>query len=126
MNKVLKMRRILDNVEWRNRRQNLEIHDIRKAVSEYLIAEVNGVSKKLELEEMTARDVVTIDQLPTRAVKVLGAIVPFVKQTTREERLDRGAKLGRTQGDEYLLENLTSHYCSLRTAKEWPKETEFR
>lgn len=122
-----RLKQEVHELEWRSRRQNLEIHGIPASINESLIEKVNEVAKKLELSELTAHDVVAVHRLATKPDKIPGIIVRFTNQATRDVWLERRTRLKRGRDDAYLLENMTRQDRSLLwNTREWAREKKFQ
>lgn len=117
----------VNDLEWRSRKLNLEFHGIPKSDNEDLLLKVNEIAKKLDVPELTMKDIAAIHRLPCKPDKTPGIIVRFFQQTTKDEWLNKRSVLKRAKDDAYILENLTSHDRELLwEAKEWSKESNYK
>lgn len=124
---IKRLKHEVNNLEWRNRKQNLEIHGIPMNANEDLLVKVNEVAKMLEVADVTTNEVANIHRLASRPDKTPGIIVRFVHQQTRDKWLEKRALLKKAKSDCYIQENLTKHDRTLLwEAKEWAKETNYR
>lgn len=124
---ITKLKADVNALEWRSRRQNLEVHGVPATANEDLMAKVNEVANRLEVPELTQSDVVTVHRLPSKPDKTPGIIVRFANQGTRDKWLEGRRKLTRGQNSVYLQENLTtSDKALLWMTKEWAKANGYR
>lgn len=119
---INKLKQEVNVLEWRSRKQNLEIHGISQSTGENLIAKVNEVAKRLDVPELSKSDIVTVHRLPPKSNKIPGIIVRFTNQETRDRWIDNRRKLTRGPDSVYIQENLTlSDRSLLWMTKEWAR-----
>lgn len=117
----------INELEWRSRRQNLELHGIPTTEKENMMEKVNKVARSLRLPELTPTDIVSMHRLASKPDKIPGIIVRFMSQTTRDLWLSKRLHLKEDGNNVYLLENLTKHEKSLLwSAKECAKEKAYK
>lgn len=117
----------LNQLEWRSRIQNLEIHGVRQAENEDLLSLVNQVAVKLGVPTLTPSDIASMHRLSSKPEKIPGIIVRFAQQQTRDHWFDQRRNLKRPQDSEYLLENMTRQDKALLwTTKEWAREHNYQ
>lgn len=124
---VKELRNQVNELEWRSRRQNLEVHGIPMTEKEDVIEKVNNVAKILNVPDLTTCDVVSAHRLASKPDKVPGIIVRFSNQATRDLWFDRRSSLKEAKSDLFLLENLTGHERSLLwSTKEWARVNHYK
>lgn len=117
----------IDDLEWRNRKMNLEFHNIPVTQNEKLIEKVNAMADILCTSKLTAQDIDAIHRLPTKPDKVPGIIVRFKSVATREAWFRNRGKLREARDDRFILENLTKRSRALLSAaREWAHATDFQ
>lgn len=128
MNQVIQTQLLqeVNDLEFRNRQLNLEVHGIPAVAGENLLSLLNGVAEKLEVPPLTETDVQTVHRLPTKPDKVPGIIIRFTKQSMRDAWLKEKEKLKGSEPCIFLQENLTRQNRELlRAAKERAKEKDY-
>lgn len=117
----------LNDLEWRNRKLNLEFHGIKPTENENLIEKVNEVATLLNVAPLSCNDVAAIHRLPAKPGKTPGIIVRFSRNDTRDEWFAKRRKLRTAESPVFIQENLTKH-CRLLLfeAKKWAKEQGFQ
>lgn len=75
----------LNDLEWRNRKLNLEFHGIEPAENENLIEKVNKVATLLNVAPLSCNDVAAIHRLKAKPGKTPGIIVRFSRNDVRDE-----------------------------------------
>lgn len=124
---VKELREQVHELEWRSRRQNLEVHGIPMTEREDVIEKVNNVAKILDVPDLTMCDIVSAHRLASKPDKVPGIVVRFLNQETRDLWFNRRLSLKEAKSDFYLLENLTGHERSLLwLAKEWARVNHYK
>lgn len=129
MNQVVQtqLQQEVNELEFRNRQLNLEIHGIPAVAGEDLLALLNSVAEKLEVPPLAEADIQTVHRLPTKPDKVPGVIVRFTKQAVRDAWLKQKSKLKGSEPPMFIQENLTRHNRELlRAAKERAKDKGYR
>lgn len=117
----------LNDLEWRNRKLNLEFHGIQVTESENLLQKVNNLADVMNVPKLSEMEVAAIHRLPAKPGKIPGIIVRYVRQAVRDQWLEKRHKLKEEGCRVIVLENLTS--CNrqlLKAAKEWAKENGFQ
>lgn len=124
---VKTLRNEVNELEWRSRRLNLEIHGVPFAENENLLAKVNSVAKMLDVRPLETDEIAAIHRLPSKPDKIPGIILRFSQQATRDQWLSKEKKLKRDNDGVYLLENMTKQNKELLwTTKEWAKEKSYQ
>lgn len=124
---IKRLRLEVNDLEWRSRKLNLEIHGIPQADKEDLLAKVNEVAKKLDVPDLALNEVSAVHRLASRSDKVPGVIVRLTNQTTRDHWLRKRLTLRTSEDEIYIQENLTKHGRALLwEAKEWAKTANYR
>ncbi|KAH8033190.1 hypothetical protein HPB51_008075 [Rhipicephalus microplus] len=117
----------LNELEWRSRKFNLEIHGVSVSEGENLLAKVNSVASMIDVCALDAADVAAIYRLPCKFGKTPGIIVRYVRQSVRDEWLHNRSKLREKKSNLFIQENLTSQSRQLlREAKEWARENRYK
>lgn len=121
------LQRDVNELEWRSRKQNLEVHGIPVTENEVLLTKLNELANVLNVPQLNTNDVISVHRLPARADKVPGIIVHFASETTRNRWFENRLKLKSSQGNTYLQENITKHNRALLwAAKQWAKDNGFQ
>lgn len=117
----------LRELEFRSRRQNLEVHGIAVVPNEDLIAKLNNVADKLEVPHITSCDVVSVHRLPSKGNNIPGIIARFASQATKDAWLANKSKLNGNEPRVYIQENMTRHDRELlRSIKDAAKDKGYR
>lgn len=120
------LQQAVNELEFRSRRLNLEVHGITMTQGENLLFILNEVADKLELPHLTESDVVSAHRLPAKQGLVPGIIVHFMKQQSRDAWLKRKSKLKNSAQRIFIQENLTRYNRELlRAAKDRAKENSY-
>lgn len=123
---IKQLKREMNDLEWRSRKLNLELHGIAKSENENLLQKVNEIAAKLELAPLVETDITAAHRLPGKPDKVPGIIVRFTKQSTRDAWLHAKKKLNKDRSGPFILENLTRHNRALlQTAKDWASDKQY-
>lgn len=123
LSQIAQLKIDMNDLEWRGRRLNLELYGIPKTDNKELLNKINAVAKKLDVPELTERDVVNVHRLPSKEGKVPGIIVQFSSQNVRDDWFDKRKISKRTQDKEFILESLTKQSQELHWhTREWAKE----
>lgn len=110
----------IDNLEYRSRCLNLEIHGIPASENEDLMAKVNEIAMKLQVPTVTRNDITNVHRLRAKVGKTPGVIVRFQNQEMRDKWLSKKKLLNHGTDNLYVCENMTRHSRNLLTmAKEW-------
>lgn len=121
------LQRDVNELEWRSRKQNLEVHGIPVTENEVLLTKLNEVANVLNVPQLNTNDVISVHRLPARADKLPGIIVHFASEATRNRWFENRLKLKSSQGNTYLQENITKHNRALLwAAKQWAKDNRFQ
>lgn len=113
----------VNELEFRSRRLNLEIHGVSGEQGEDLMVLLNKVANKLEVPEITQNDIVSAHRLPARQGNVPGIIVHFTRQQDRDAWLKKKNALKNSMPRVYIQENLTRRNRELlQKAKDQAKE----
>lgn len=121
------LREAVNDLEWRSRRLNLEIHGIPATPNENLLQKVNALAPVLDVPLLDPSSVTAIHRLPARPGKIPGVIVRYNRQAERDAWLRNRKKLRESKQAESILENMTKQNRELlRTTKEWASENGFR
>ncbi|XP_077486835.1 uncharacterized protein LOC144098211 [Amblyomma americanum] len=121
------LRREVNELEFRNRQLNLEIHGVPLVQGENLHNVLNGVADQLETPHLVEHDIASVHRLPAQKDKIPGIIVRFTRQSTRESWLSKKSKLNDSHPRIFIQENLTRHNRDLLQAtKNWAKEAGFK
>lgn len=124
---VQTMQEQLNDLEWRNRKQNLEIHGVAESEQENLLDKINALAETIDVPELAKHEVVAIHRLPAKPGRVPGIILRFARQDTREEWFEKRRALSTHSSQVYIQENLTKHSRELLfEAKKWAKEHDFQ
>lgn len=129
MNQVVQaqLQQDVNELEYRSRKLNLEIHGLPVAPDENLLSILNGIATKLQVPPLTEADIQTIHRLPARPEKTPGIIARFTRQTTRDSWLKAKNKLRNEEPPIFIQENMTRQNRDLlRTVKEWTKDSGYR
>lgn len=84
---IAQLRTAVDNLEWRSRRPNVEIHGIPETEKENLLEKVNELALKLKIPPVTDHDIAALHRLPAKPGKTPGVIMRFVNQSLRDSWL---------------------------------------
>lgn len=115
------------NLEWRSRRQNLIFHGIAQSDKEDLLSKINAVGQSLSLPVLAKSDVEALHRLPSKAGRVPGVIVRFVKLETKSEWLQGNKRLREGRSKVSITENMTQHSrILLQSAKQWADRNDFK
>lgn len=123
---ILSMKEQLQELEWRNRKFNLEFHGIKPTKDEDLLVKVNDVVQKLNEPILSKHDIVAIHRLPPKPGKIPGIIVRFANQEMRDKLLEKRHELKTASPEVFVQENLTKHARALLfEVKRWAKDHNF-
>lgn len=121
---VAQLRQDLDDLEWRSRRLNLELHGLAESQDEDLLSKVNEIAEKLELRAITKDDITAVHRLPAKPGKIRPVIIRFVQQSLRDAWLSKKKVLHEDKKNQFMCENMTRLARTLLTAtKEWAKKS---
>lgn len=111
-----------DDLEWRSRRLNVEIHGIPETAGENLLNKVNDLAKTLSLTELAPADISAIHRMASRPGRERGVILRFVHQDLRNMWLEKRKSLRQEQENVYITENMTKRSRALLlAAKTWAR-----
>ncbi|XP_072143715.1 uncharacterized protein [Dermacentor andersoni] len=117
----------VNDLEFRSRRLNLEVHGLPVKENENLMSSLNEVAEKLQIPQLVEADVVPVHRLPARRDYVPGIIVGFTRQETRAAWLKKKNYLRDEKPRIFFQENLTRQNRELlRSAKEVAKEKGYK
>ncbi|KAH8030779.1 hypothetical protein HPB51_011619 [Rhipicephalus microplus] len=111
--KLESLNRQLDDLEWRNRRYNLEFHGIRQTQQEDLVGKINALAIQNELPELSHDNVAAIHRLPSKHDKIPAIICRFTKLNVREAWWDNRLEISEMNKEVRVLENLTKRSKAL-------------
>lgn len=119
---VAKLREDLNELEWRNRRLNLEIHGLPEKDDENLLNTVNEIAQQIKVPELTAESIGALHRLPAKQGKAPGIIVRFLRQKDRDYWLSQSKAVKNTKDSVFITENLTKGNRELLfKTKQWAK-----
>uniref|UniRef100_A0A6B0V3R5 Putative crack-1 is transposable element n=1 Tax=Ixodes ricinus TaxID=34613 RepID=A0A6B0V3R5_IXORI len=122
-----RLKQKVHDLEWRSRRQNLEIHGIPVSEQENLLDKINDLAEQLEVPDLTADQIMAMHRLPSRPDKTPGILVRFSNQATRDLWLEKRVNLKRVRSKAYILENLTNQDKTLIwETREWAKARRYQ
>lgn len=117
----------LNDLEWRSRKQNIEVHGIMKSDNEDLIAKLNEVATTVNLPPLSENDVDAVHRLPSRPGSEAGIIVRFYRQSLRDAWLEKRKALRESKSYVSITENMTKQNRELlRSTREWAEENGYR
>lgn len=118
---------IVNDLEWRSRRLNLEFHGLPVTPGEDLLLKINELAAALDVPQLAPADVTAIHRLRAKPDKIPGVIVRYNRQADRDLWLSKRAKLKESNNPVFILENMTKRNRELlNIAKEWAAENGFR
>lgn len=91
-----------------SRRQNLEIHGLEQAEDENLLNKINNIARKLNIPEVTTREVEAVHRLPSKPDKVPVVLVRFSSRVTKEKWMQQRALLRTKEPGLSFFDNLTA------------------
>lgn len=117
----------INELEWHNRKLNLEFHGIPKSENEDVLSKVNELATTLKLPQLEINDVTAAHRLPSKPDKTPGVIVRFTRQAVRDNWFEARKKLKTADSDVYIQENLTKQTRKLLwETKQWARESNFQ
>ncbi|KAH8008648.1 hypothetical protein HPB51_000417 [Rhipicephalus microplus] len=123
---IQQLKATVNDLEFRSRRLNIEVHGIRVTPDENLLCKLNDVAKIANLPELTGNDIAAIHRLPAKPNKTPGIIVRFAQQSIRDKWLGRRKAL-RDASNVSITENMTQQNRELlRNAKDWAQNNGYR
>ncbi|CAN7951309.1 unnamed protein product [Ixodes pacificus] len=128
LNRVVqeRLQQEVNDLEFRSRRLNLEIHGIPAVQGENLLTSLNWLADKLEVPHLTESDITSAHRLPAKQGHVPGIIVRFTRQQNRDEWLKGKNKLKGSTPRIFIQENLTRYNRDLlRATKDQAKEKNY-
>lgn len=105
---VRELKREINDLDQYSRRQNLEIHGLEQAGDENLLNRINNIARKLNIPEVTTREVEAIHRLPSRPDKVSVVLVRFSSRVTKEKWMEQRALLRTKEPEIRFFDNLTA------------------
>ncbi|KAH8025778.1 hypothetical protein HPB51_011456 [Rhipicephalus microplus] len=125
--KLESLNRQLDDLEWRNRRYNLEFHGIPQTQQEDLVGKINALAIQNELLELSRDDVAAIHRFPSKQDKIPAIICRFNELNVREAWWDNRLKISKMNKEVRVLENLTKRSKTLlKEVKDWAKVNDYK
>lgn len=117
------LQRQVNDLEFRSRRLNLEVHGVPVVPGENLLSSLDQIADTLRVPRLTDSDVASAHRLPAKQDKVPGIIIRFAKQQTRDNWLQKKNALKNTEPKVFIQENLTHYHRELfRATKDKAKE----
>lgn len=117
----------LHDIEWRNRKYNIEVHGIAVSEDENLLNKLNWVGTPIGLPELVADDIEAIHRLPSKVGKIPGIIVRFARLSLRDKWLEARKALKNAKSPVSITENMTKHNRDLlRLTREWATTNRYR
>lgn len=124
---IQQLKASVNDLEWRSRKFNVEVHGIPVTDKENLITKLNEVAKSVSLSELTATDVDAVHRLPSRQDKVPGIIVRFSQLSLRDRWIEKRKVLRNMHSDVSICENMTvQNRKLLRDVREWANANDYR
>lgn len=96
---IQQLKASVNDLEWRSRKLNVEVHGIPVTDNENLIAKLNEVAKSVSLSELSATDVEAVHRLPSRQGKVPGIIVQFSQLSLQDRWIEKRKVLRNMRSD---------------------------
>lgn len=116
----------VDELEWRSRRLNIEIHGLAESQDEDLLAKVNELADELNMHQLVKEDVLAVHRLPAKPGYTKAVIVRFARQDLRDAWLEKRKALRDSEGKRYITENMTKRSKALLVAvKAWAKSHDY-
>lgn len=81
---VKKLRVSVQELQWRSRRFNLDIHGIPRVENGNLLERVSEVAQKLRVPAVSGTEVIAMHRLLSNTNKTFRVIVKFSRQATRD------------------------------------------
>ncbi|KAH7979634.1 hypothetical protein HPB49_010223 [Dermacentor silvarum] len=106
---VRALKRELNDLDQYSRRQNLEIPGIKPTEGENLLRELNNIARRLNIAEVTERDLDTMHRLPSKLDKVPVIIARFALRATKENWLEQRPQLKAKLPGIHFFDKLTPH-----------------
>lgn len=117
---IQRVKTALNDIEWRSRKYNIEVHGIAVSEDENLLNKLNWVGTPIGLPELLADDVEAIHRLPSKVGKIPGIIVRFARLSLRDKWLEARKALKNAKSPVSITENMTKHNRDLlRFTREW-------
>ncbi|XP_077528613.1 uncharacterized protein LOC144140977 [Haemaphysalis longicornis] len=117
---IAQLRTAVDNLEWRSRRLNIEVHGIPETENENLFEKVNELALKLKIPPVTDHGISALHRLPAKPGKTPGVIMRFVNQSLRDSWLVKRHAHKEIEDKCFFCENMTDYTRALlSTTKEW-------
>ncbi|KAH6925268.1 hypothetical protein HPB50_003171 [Hyalomma asiaticum] len=124
---IQQLKATVNDLEFRSRRLNIEVHGIQAMPNEYLLSKLNDVAKITNLPELTANDIGAIHRLPSKPNRTPEIIVRFAQQSIRDKWLGKRKALGDASSGVSITENMTQQNRELlHCAKDWAQNNGYR
>lgn len=116
---------ITNDLEQYSRRNNIDVHEVQKEENEDLMDVLRELAAKLELPELTLRDIETAHRVSTRDGRVPPILVRFRERKLRGQWTQKNATLKNIKI--FINENLTKRIRSLFwSARSMEREKEYK
>ncbi|KAH6940124.1 hypothetical protein HPB50_025004 [Hyalomma asiaticum] len=115
---IQQLKATVNDLEFRSRRLNIEVHGIQATPNEDLLSKLNDVAKITNLPELTANDIGAIHRLPSKPNRTPGIIVRFAQQSIRDKWLGKRKALRDASSGFYGLRsrnNRATNLCATDT-----------
>ncbi|KAH9367546.1 hypothetical protein HPB48_001638 [Haemaphysalis longicornis] len=116
---LIELKKELDNLEQYSHNRNLEIHGLEHTEGENLLSKLNSIGRKLNIAEVTAREIEAIHRLPSKPDKVPIVLVRLESGYTKEKWAEQRPLLKIKEPDLRFFDNLTPYNKNLL----WMAET---
>lgn len=124
---IQQLKATVNDLEFRSRRLNIEVHGIPATPNEDLLRRLNDVAKIANLPDLTGNDIGAIHRLPSKPNRIPGIIVRFAQQSTRDKWLGKRKVLRDASSGVSITENMTQQNRELlRCAKDWAQNNGYR
>ncbi|KAH9359805.1 hypothetical protein HPB48_015818 [Haemaphysalis longicornis] len=124
---ITEIKHDINELEWQNRKLNLEFNGIPQADKEDLVSKINETAAQLKVPELGHSDITAAHRLPSNSDKIAAIIVRFARRSVRDDWYDARKKLTEAKSLVYIQENLTKQSRTLLwETKQWANENHFR
>lgn len=103
------LKRELNDLDQYSRNRNLEIHGLELTEGENLLSKLNSIGRKLNIAEVTAREIEAIHRLPSKPDKVPVVLVRFESRYTKEKWAEQRPLLKIKEPGVRFFDNLTPY-----------------
>lgn len=110
---LMELKKELNNLDQYSRNRNLEIHGLVHTEGENLLSKLNSIGRKLNIAEVTAREIEAIHRLPSKPDKVPIVLVRFESRYTKEKWAEQRPLLKIKEPDLRFFDNLTPYNKTL-------------